>query len=119
MQSTRCSTFDRRNFLKTAAMATSASAFGLPRLVAADTSPRNVIMGVGGGGFGAEFQWHEHPDCVVAAVSDLREERRQRLMRVYGCSKAYSSLEELVRDSAIDAVAIFTDGPLHVQHLSL
>jgi predicted dehydrogenase len=37
-------------------------------------------------------------------------------MKVYNCKKAYNSLEELVLDKNIDAVAIFTDGPLHVQH---
>jgi len=37
-------------------------------------------------------------------------------MKVYGCSRAYNSLEELVLAKDIDAVAIFTDGPLHVQH---
>ncbi|MHC4694128.1 MAG: Gfo/Idh/MocA family protein, partial [Planctomycetota bacterium] len=69
-----------------------------------------------GGGFGCSFQWHEHPDCIVHAVSDLREDRRKRLMNVYKCSKAYDSLEELVLAKDIDAVAVFTDGPLHVQH---
>jgi predicted dehydrogenase len=83
---------------------------------AADTAPRKVRIGVVGGGFGTDFQWHEHPDCIVQAVSDLRPERRERLMKVYRCSTAYNSLEELVRASDIDAVAIFTDGPLHVQH---
>ena len=84
--------------------------------LAVNTAPPKVRIGVVGGGFGTSFQWHEHPDCVVQAVSDLRPDRRRRLMEVYNCSKAYDSLEELVRDRTIDAVAIFTDGPLHVQH---
>jgi predicted dehydrogenase len=74
-------------------------------------------IGVVGGGFGCDFQWHEHPDCVVEAVSDLRADRRERLMRTYHCSKPYDSLEELVKDARVEAVAIFTDGPLHVQHV--
>jgi predicted dehydrogenase len=88
-----------------------------PRLMAADTSPKKVRIGVVGGGFGTSFQWHEHPDCIVEAVSDLRPERRENLMKVYRCGKAYNSLEELVKDPKVDAVAIFTDGPLHVQHV--
>ncbi|MDP6380950.1 MAG: Gfo/Idh/MocA family oxidoreductase [Phycisphaerae bacterium] len=46
----------------------------------------------------------------------MRPERRAALMRKLHCDKAYNSLEELVKDTDIDAVAIFTDGPLHVQH---
>jgi predicted dehydrogenase len=107
----------RRIFLRQAGLAAAATTLGAVRLVAADTAPRQVRIGVVGGGFGADFQWHEHPDCVVEAVSDLRADRRERLMRTYRCAKAYPSLEELVWDPKIDAVAVFTDGPLHVRHV--
>ena len=76
-------------------------------------------MGIVGGGFGASFQWHEHPDCVVQAVSDLREDRRQNLAKVYSPKTVYNSLEELVLDGDIDAVAVFTEGPNHVKHTEL
>ena len=79
---------------------------------------RKLRVGVVGGRFGATFQFHEHPECVVAAVSDLRPERRKKLQDVYRCDKAYDSLEELVLDKEIDAVAIFTDAPLHVDHVA-
>lgn len=108
----------RRDFLKasgTAAITT--LALSNPALLVADTTPKKIRIGVVGGGFGTGFQWHEHPDCVVAAVSDLHEDRRNILMQVYKCSKSYPSLEELVLDKEIDAVAVFTDGPLHVQHV--
>lgn len=116
------SSLTRRCFLRQAATATAATAsavtFSHTRpAMAANTAPRAVRIGVVGGGFGCAFQWHEHPDCVVEAVSDLRADRRERLMRTYGCPKAYPSLEVLVKDPKIDAVAIFTDGPLHVQHV--
>ncbi len=107
----------RRHFLKTSAWALAGSALAAPRLVAADTSPKPIRLAVVGGGFGASFQWREHPDCVVEAVSDLRPERRESLMKVYRCAKSYPSLEELVKDPKVDAVALFTDGPLHVQHV--
>jgi len=76
-----------------------------------------IRIGIVGGGFGAEFFWHQHPNCVVEAVSDLQEERKNRLMEVYHCDKSYESLEKLVLDDKIDAVAIFTDAPSHGRHI--
>ena len=73
-------------------------------------------MGVVGGRFGRSFQWHEHPNCIVEAVSDLRPERKKALMETYGCSKSYPSLEEMVKDKNIDAIGVFTEGPNHVKH---
>lgn len=106
----------RRDFLKQSGCVL-AGTMALPQgVIAINTAPKKIRIGVVGGGFGTSFQWHEHPDCVVQAVSDLREDRRKGLMKVYNCSKAYNSLEELVLAKDIDAAAIFTDGPLHVQH---
>ena len=106
----------RRDFLKHSGV-TLAGAMALPQsAIAVNAAPKKVRIGVVGGGFGTSFQWHEHPDCIVRAVSDLREDRRKRLMKVYHCQRAYNSLEELVLARDIDAVAVFTDGPLHVQH---
>lgn len=79
-------------------------------------SHNKIRIGVVGGGFGTSFYWHEHPDCVVEAVSDLIPERRARQMQVYGCSKAYASLEELILDPLVDAVAVFSGAPDHVRH---
>jgi len=110
------SPLSRRDFVKQGSCALAATALATRPLMAVDTSPKKIRIGVVGGGFGASFQWHEHPDCVVQAVSDLRPERRDRLMKTYGCATSYPSLEELVKARDIDAVAIFTDGPLHVQH---
>jgi len=75
-----------------------------------------IRIGVVGGNFGCSFQWHEHPDCIVEAVSDLRPERRQRLKNGYKCGKSYESLEKLILDKKIDAVAVFTGAPDHVRH---
>lgn len=77
---------------------------------------RQVRIGVVGGGFGCDFYWHEHPDCIVEAVSDLRPERRERLMKTYQCGKSYECLEKLILDKNIDAVAVFTGAPDHVRH---
>jgi predicted dehydrogenase len=106
----------RRDFMKRGGFALAGTLLASQSGLAVNTAPRKVRIGVVGGGFGCSFQWHEHPDCIVQAVSDLRESRRKLLMRVYNCRKAYNSLEELVLARDIDAVAVFTDGPLHVRH---
>ena len=36
------------------------------------TSDKKIRIGVVGGGFGASFFWHQHPNCIVEAVSDLQ-----------------------------------------------
>ncbi len=112
----------RRAFLKTGAAAVAGlSALGEVRAGPATTQttlPKKVRMGIVGGNFGTQFQWHEHPECVVEAVSDLRPERRDRLAKVYRCPKTYESLEKLITDPAIDAVAVFTPAPDHVRHVT-
>jgi len=79
-------------------------------------SDRKIRLGVVGGGFGSAFPWQRHPNCVVAAVSDLQPERRQHLMKVFKCEKSYESLEQLVKDDQLDAVSVFTDAPSHGRH---
>jgi predicted dehydrogenase len=103
----------RRDFIKRSGYALAGTMLASQGALAVNSAPKKIRIGVVGGGFGTAFQWHEHPDCVVEAVSDLREDRRKRLMKVYNCRKVYNCLEELVLDKNIDAVAIFTDGPLH------
>jgi len=108
----------RRQFIKSGAASMLGLSLANNRLFAVDTSPRKIRIGIVGGRFGASFQWHEHPDCVVEAVSDLRPERRAHLMETYHCQKSYPSLEELVKDRNIDAVAVFTEAPNHARHVA-
>ena len=117
MHSTEKENLSRRDFIKLSGTAVAATAVGGRHLFAVDTAPKKIRIGVVGGRFGAQFYWHEHPDCIVEAVSDLREDRRNHLMKTYNCSKSYPSLEELVKDKNIDAVAIFTEAPNHVKHV--
>ena len=74
-----------------------------------------IRLAVVGGGFGASHHWHEHPDCEVTAVTVLVEDRRQNLVRAYGCENVFPSLEEMLERAPddFDAVAIFTDAPSH------
>jgi predicted dehydrogenase len=88
-----------------------------PRVFGAEPESRKIRLGIVGGNFGSAFFWHEHPDCTVAAVSDLIPARRQHLMKTYKCSKSYESLEKLILDKNLDAVAIFTPAPDHVRHV--
>jgi predicted dehydrogenase len=82
----------------------------------APAQERRLRVGIVGGGFGTSFQFHEHPNCIVQAVSDLRPERRARLQKVYGCETAYESLERLLVDRNVEAVGLFTPAPDHVRH---
>jgi len=75
-----------------------------------------VRMGILGGGFGGAFQWHLHPNCKVEAVCDLSEERRKRAAEIYKCSKTYCTLDEMLKDRDVDAVAVFSGAPDHVKH---
>ncbi len=108
----------RRDFLSAVGAAAllgaaAAETLAAPRL----GSDRKVRIGIVGGGFGAAFQWHLDPNCIVEAVSDLRADRRARLQKVYRCEKAYESLEKLVLDPKIEAVAVFTGAPDHARHV--
>ncbi len=115
----------RREFLRRGGLAIAGAAL-VPNLFVANESiaqgggmgkpSKKIRMGIVGGGFGAAFHWHLDPNCIVEAVSDLREDRRKHLMEVYRCNKPYNSLEELIKDKNVDAVAVFTGAPDHVKH---
>ncbi len=107
----------RRDFLRQSGAAVmGAAAVSLARPARADDGARRIRMGVVGGRFGASFYWHTHPRSEVVAVSDLIPERLERLKNVYQCDKGYPSLEELILDPDVEAVAIFTGAPDHVRH---
>jgi len=78
---------------------------------------RRLRLGVVGGRFGTQFYFQEHPEAVVEAVADLREDRRTALQKTYGCAKAYDSLTELLKDRQVEAVGLFTPAPDHVRHV--
>lgn len=80
-------------------------------------SDRKLRVGVVGGRFGLGFFFDEHPNCTVEAVSDLLPDRRAALMKTYKCSKSYESLDKLLKDPKIEAVALFTPAPDHARHV--
>ena len=83
-------------------------------------SSKTIRMGVVGGGFGASFHWHEHPNCVVTGVTDLRPDRRERLKEHYRCDNVYDSLEIMIREAQdVDAVAVFSGATDHAKHVRM
>ena len=107
----------RRRFVRNTGAAALGVAFASSHAFAAEPPERKIRMGVVGGNFGKSFFWHQHPQAVVEAVSDLRPARREGLMKTYQCSKSYESLEKLILDKKIEAVAIFTPAPDHARHV--
>lgn len=82
-------------------------------------SDRKVKVGIVGYGvckFGAAFEFQNHPNVEIVAVSDLIPERRAEMAKACRCSKTYNSLEELVKDDSIEAVFVATDAPSHAKH---
>lgn len=108
----------RRDLLK--AGLASAAVIGASRFAfAAPTGKPKVRIGVVGGGFGTDFYFHQHPDAVVTAVSDLRNDRRDALMKRYECKKSYESLEKMIHAKDIDAIFLATPAPDHVRHTAM
>lgn len=131
--------FSRRSFLKGAAAG--ASLFSVAAKAATDApaiqgfdettsntakdkvwtpvSDRKIRVGLVGYGlckFSAAFGFQDHPNVEVVAVSDLFPDRCAELSQVTRCPKTYPSLEELVKDPAIEAVFVATDAPSHCRH---
>jgi len=113
----------RRKFLELSGSAALLATTGLltkaGRAYPSETT-KKIRLAVVGGNFGATFHWHEHPHCVVTAVTDLYPDRRERLKNHYRCDNAYDSLEEMVsKVKDLDAVAIFSGAPDHVKHAKM
>jgi len=105
--------FSRRTFvagLGAANVALTAAAQTSSKITAA----KPVRIGVVGGGFGASFQWHLHPECKVEAVCDVRPDRLHLLSEVYKCSNQFNNFSQMLKTAPLDAVAIFSPAPLHV-----
>jgi predicted dehydrogenase len=110
---------DRRTFLKSSSIVALGASF--PSVLPAQRSTlkksTQLRVGIVGGRFGSNFYAFKlHPDCEVVAVSDLRPKRLARMVEVFECTKTYPSLEDMVKDPNIDAIAVFTGAPQHVDH---
>ncbi len=81
-----------------------------------ENDSKKIKIGIVGAGFGASFFFHMHPNCCVEAVSAHLPAERELLKQTYKCGKCYDTLEALLKDKAIDAVALFTPAPFHASH---
>jgi len=82
-------------------------------------SDRRIRVGLVGYGFckfSAEFEFQNHPNVEVVAVSDLFPDRCAALAERVKCAKTYPSLEEMVKDDRIEAIFVATDAPSHAKH---
>lgn len=110
--------FNRRQFITMAGMGAAALSISSRFAFAGNlVNERKVRVAIVGGRFGASFHFHEHPNCIVEAVSDLQKDRRDHLMEVYKCNKSYESLEKLLLDPKVEAVFIATPAPDHARHV--
>jgi predicted dehydrogenase len=80
-------------------------------------SDRKIRVGVIGK-WGGRFEFHNHPNVIVEAVSELDDSERDWLAEGCRCGKTYPSLEELIKDPKIEAVFIATDAPGHFRHVT-
>lgn len=82
-------------------------------------SDRKIRVGIAGYGvckFGAAFEFQNHPNVEVVAVTDLLPDRCAELAKVCRCETTYPSLEAMVLDERIEAVFVATDAPSHSHH---
>jgi predicted dehydrogenase len=82
-------------------------------------SDRKIRVGQVGYGlckFSAAFEFQNHPNVEVVAVSDLFPDRCAALAKHVKCGKTYPSLEEMVKDDQIEAIFVATDAPSHARH---
>ncbi len=81
-----------------------------------DSGTINIgIIGYGYWGTNLVRNFSAVPDCRVAMVSDLREERLQLINRVYPSIKTTKNVEELIKSPDIDAIVIATQVFTHYE----
>jgi predicted dehydrogenase len=81
-------------------------------------SDRKIRVGIAGYGvckFGAAFGFQDHPNVVVAAVTDIIPDRCAELAKVCRCEKTYPSCEEMIKDDTLEAIFVATDAVSHAR----
>ena len=74
---------------------------------------------VGAGQFAACFVplYKNHPFVDEVSIAELITERRNNYAKKFGIEKTYLSLDDMLENSDVDAVAIFTQRHLHGEHV--
>lgn len=70
---------------------------------------------VGAGQFSRCFipLFQAHPFCDEVSLAELIPERLNKISTKFGIKKTFSSLEEMLKDPKVDAIALFTQRHLH------
>jgi predicted dehydrogenase len=81
-------------------------------------SDKKVNIAIIGLGFGAEFIpiYQKHPNANMYAICQRNEDSLNQVGDAFGIDKRYTSYEELLADSNVDAVHINTPIHLHAEH---
>jgi UDP-N-acetyl-2-amino-2-deoxyglucuronate dehydrogenase len=72
-----------------------------------------AVIGLGVGRSHAEA-YHQLPETELVAVCDSNEARLEPVAEQYGC-RAYSSVDELLADPAVELVSVATPHPSHAE----
>ena len=78
-------------------------------------SDKKINVAIVGLGFGAEFIpiYKKHPNANLIAICQRNKMKLDEIGNAFGIEKRYSSYDELLKDSSIDAVHINTPIPDH------
>jgi predicted dehydrogenase len=76
---------------------------------------RIINVAIVGLRFGAEFIpiYQNHPNTKLCAICDVSQEKLDQIGELYGVDQRYTSFEQLLEDSQIDAVHIVSPIDLH------
>src|SRR6478736_1340288 len=78
-------------------------------------SEKKINVAIIGLGFGAEFIpiYKKHPNANLIAICQRNKAKLDEIGNAFGIEKRYTSYDELLKDSSIDAVHINTPIPDH------
>ena len=76
---------------------------------------KKIKAAIVGLGFGGAFVpiWREHPNVEQIGICDLDRGLTEKVAKAYDISKVYSSFEDVLMDSSLDAVHLVTRIPDH------
>lgn len=76
---------------------------------------KKIKAAIVGLGFGGAFVpiWREHPNVEQIGICDLDRGLTEKVAKAYDISKVYSSVEDVLMDSSLDAVHLVTRIPDH------
>src|SRR5918911_2073467 len=74
---------------------------------------RTAVIGLGYWGPNLVRNLHEHPDADLTWVCDLRKESLDTIGKRYPAVARTTSVDEVLRDATVEAVAIATPGATH------